>query len=419
MVVEGLSKRYFIGHENTSRNLRETIVGGFTGPLKRAGKALRGDIHAATGLTEEFWALKDVSFEVATGEILGVIGPNGAGKTTLLKVLSGITEPTAGRAEIRGRVGALLEVGTGFHPELTGRENVFLNGAILGMSKVDIERRFDEIVEFSGVSKFLETPVKHYSSGMYVRLAFAVAAHLEPEILIVDEVLAVGDAAFQAKCLGKMGEITQEGRTVLFVSHSMASVMALCTRAILIQQGHTTASGPPRDVIQTYLQSSSSRGAAKFDEQTPRIGTGQARFTSARILDAEGTPTGSIQMATPFQVDLRFECFEALRHPGFGVVIRGPLGERIAQLTTRETFGELPAVAEGGSVTLAIDRLDVLPGTYYLSFGISLQREQIDFIEDALEIEVTAKDVYPTGKLPRTGAGGMIYVPCSWTHSYS
>lgn len=251
--VEGVGKRYVLGRAlDPYRTLREALMDATSGAVRKAGALLgrRGD--AAEG--PEFWALRDVSFEVARGEAIGLVGGNGAGKSTLLKVLSRITAPTTGRAEIRGRVGSLLEVGTGFHPDLSGRENVYLNGAILGMRRAEIGRKFDEIVAFAEVEQFIDTPVKRYSSGMYLRLAFAVAAHLEPEVLLVDEVLAVGDAAFQKKCLGKMGDVTAEGRTVLFVSHNMAAVQSLCARAVWLRHGQVVESGPTRRVISRYLQ---------------------------------------------------------------------------------------------------------------------------------------------------------------------
>lgn len=252
--IESLSKQYHIGGLQKGQDrLGEQLVDLFVAPFRRAGKLLRGQATGAAELDTEIWALKDVSFEVKRGEVVGIIGHNGAGKSTLLKILSRITEPTEGYVDIYGRVSSLLEVGTGFHPELTGRENVFLNGAILGMRREEIERKFDEIVDFSGVEQFIDTPVKHYSSGMRVRLAFSVAAHLEPEILLIDEVLAVGDAAFQKKCLGKMGNVAREGRTVLFVSHQMAAIRRLCQRVILIDQGKVKMDGPADEVVQAYL----------------------------------------------------------------------------------------------------------------------------------------------------------------------
>lgn len=253
--VDGLSKKYRIGGKQASyRTLRETLVDLVRVPAQRLISILRG--VGSIPSTETIWALKDVSFEVKHGEVIGIIGRNGAGKTTLLKILSRITKPTEGTVDLYGRVGSLLEVGTGFHPELTGRENIYLNGAILGMKRREIERKFDEIVAFAEIEKFLDTPVKHYSSGMYVRLAFSVAAHLEPEILVVDEVLAVGDAAFQKKCLGKMGDVAREGRTVLFVSHTMGAISKLTRRALLLEEGAVQMIGPTDQVVRNYLMSS-------------------------------------------------------------------------------------------------------------------------------------------------------------------
>jgi lipopolysaccharide transport system ATP-binding protein len=245
--VDGLGKQYRIGkREAAYRTFRDVLADALSAPFKRAAGLLRGNAAAAADLSETIWALRDVSFEVKKGEVVGIIGRNGAGKSTLLKILASITEPSEGEVQLYGRVGALLEVGTGFHPELTGRENIYLNGAILGMSRAEIRRKFDEIVAFAEVEKFIDTPVKHYSSGMGLRLGFAVAAHLEPEILIVDEVLAVGDAAFQKKCLGKMSEVAGEGRTVLFVSHNTAAVQGLCERGIVLERGRLAFDGAVR-----------------------------------------------------------------------------------------------------------------------------------------------------------------------------
>lgn len=252
--VENLTKKFYLGERVGIKTFREALQDLVTAPFRIWKKDRNGETREKVDTEREIWALKGVSFEVKHGEVLGIIGPNGAGKSTLLKILSRITEPTGGYAEIRGRVGSLLEVGTGFHPELTGRENVYLNGAILGMSKAEIRRKFDDIVSFAGVEKFIDTPVKRYSSGMQVRLAFAVAAHLEPEILIIDEVLAVGDAEFQKRCLGKMNEVSRSGRTVLFVSHNMAAVEALCARSILLKSGVIRVDGKSHDVIVHYLQ---------------------------------------------------------------------------------------------------------------------------------------------------------------------
>jgi len=255
--AEHLGKKYIIGHQQTEgyKALRDVLAQTFRNLTRSARDMLRGKAIIAGDELEEFWALKDVNFEVKRGEVVGIIGRNGAGKSTLLKVLSRITEPTEGRVTIRGRVASLLEVGTGFHPELTGRENIFLNGAILGMSRAEIKRKFDEIVDFAGVEKFLDTPVKRYSSGMYVRLAFAVAAHLEPEILVVDEVLAVGDAEFQKKCLGKMKDVAGHGRTVLFVSHNMGAIRKLCPNALLLEDGYIKSYGDAEKIVHKYMYS--------------------------------------------------------------------------------------------------------------------------------------------------------------------
>jgi lipopolysaccharide transport system ATP-binding protein len=270
--------------------------------------------NGARGQKEIFWALKDVSFEVKAGEVLGIIGCNGAGKSTLLKILSRITVPTSGLAEIRGRVGSLLEVGTGFHPELTGRENIYLNGAILGMKKAEIEQKFDEIVAFAEVEKFIDTPVKRYSSGMYVRLAFAVAAHLEPEILLVDEVLAVGDAAFQEKCLGKMGDVANEGRTVLFISHNMSAVLRLCPEAILLEEAQMVLRAPSSIVIERYLNSGSPTRAEKFwsDGDLPST-CGPFRPIAVRARDANGILTAILSSSAPFSIEVEYRITEPIR----------------------------------------------------------------------------------------------------------
>ena len=301
--VEGLSKLYRLGKRERYRTLRDTLVDTLAAPFRRPKSGA-----SSNGVPETIWALKDVSFDVKCGEVIGIIGRNGAGKSTLLKILSRITEPTEGHATIRGRVGSLLEVGTGFHPELTGRENIYLNGAILGMKKAEILRKFDEIVAFAEVEKFIDTPVKHYSSGMYVRLAFAVAAHLEPEILIVDEVLAVGDAAFQKRCLGKMGAVAKSGRTVLFVSHNMHAVQRLCSRALILNNGSVARSGPTWECTQFYLRTGlvPAGGTADLSEtsRVNRRGSGAARIERAQISTLSGRPTSQVCFGQPIQVQL-------------------------------------------------------------------------------------------------------------------
>jgi lipopolysaccharide transport system ATP-binding protein len=312
--VEGLSKQYRIGGPQARyKTFRESLAQAAQAPFRRAAGLLRGQAYGAAGLQETIWALRDVSFDVTQGEVVGIIGRNGAGKTTLLKVLSRITEPTEGGVDLYGRVGSLLEVGTGFHPELTGRENIYLNGAILGMKREEIDRKFDEIVAFSEIEKFIDTPVKHYSSGMYVRLAFSVAAHLEPEILLVDEVLAVGDVAFQKKCLGKMGSVVEEGRTVLFVSHNMAAVQRLCAHSIWIDEGRLRQLGPTPQVVDSYLRTASEavdRAVSNFEEDPEK----EFQLREARVVNEEGIVTQHFQCDEPVVVE--FICQVHRRLPG-------------------------------------------------------------------------------------------------------
>jgi lipopolysaccharide transport system ATP-binding protein len=306
--VEGLSKQYRIGgKQERYRTLRDTISGVALGPFRRLRSALRhSGIVSAKG-DETISALRDVSFEVKPGEVVGVIGRNGSGKSTLLKILSRITNPTAGWAGIHGRIGSLLEVGTGFHPELTGRENIYLNGAILGMKRAEIDSRFDEIVEFSEVNKFIDTPVKYFSSGMYLRLAFAVAAHLDPEILLVDEVLAVGDASFQKKCLGKMGDVSRQGRTVLFVSHNMTALQSLCQRAIWLDKGHVAADGDAHRIVGAYLQSNVSIvDDYVWDRPETAPGNEKVRLRRLRIAPVDGAESKRITVRTPFKVEVEY-----------------------------------------------------------------------------------------------------------------
>jgi len=318
--VENLGKQYKIGSSQVPyKTLRESIMRAVGAPFRRAAGLLKGHAYSAAGLDETIWALKDVSFEIKSGEVVGIIGPNGAGKSTLLKVLSRITEPTEGRVVLNGRVGSLLEVGTGFHPELTGRENIFLNGSILGMTKVEIERKFDEIVDFSGIEKFIDTPVKHYSSGMYVRLAFSVAAHLDPEILLVDEVLAVGDAAFQKKCLGKMEQVAGEGRTVLLVSHNMGSIGQLCQKTLLLEKGCLTFEGESGQAIARYLQ-----GANEVDQAELIFSSDASKemqIRSIRILNEIGSPSINLDLTHPIRIEIAYQVNQEIQDAYISVVL--------------------------------------------------------------------------------------------------
>ena len=309
IAVENLSKRYRIG---LRQDVPDSLGGMLAGVIKRPATNLRSlrrlSQFSDDGRTSDdiIWALQDVSFEVKQGEVVGIVGRNGAGKTTLLKVLSRITEPTGGRATTSGKISSLLEVGTGFHPELTGRENVYLNGAILGMRRGEIERKFDDIVAFSGVEKFLDTPVKRYSSGMQVRLAFSVAAHLEPEILLIDEVLAVGDAEFQKRCLGRIEQVAGEGRTVLFVSHNLSAVNRLCPRAILLDGGRVVRDGPAAEVTSEYLRGSNSVDGVRSWTLQDAEGTEELKLTSVALLGEDGTPTSSVDITKPLKLRIGY-----------------------------------------------------------------------------------------------------------------
>jgi lipopolysaccharide transport system ATP-binding protein len=313
--VEDLSKEYRIGaREAVGKTLRETLMGVFQSPVRLAAKLWHRDAARPAELTETIWALKGLSFEIKRGEVVGIIGRNGAGKSTLLKLLSRITEPTTGLVEIHGRVGSLLEVGTGFHGELTGRENIYLNGSILGMRRGEIQRKFDEIVAFAEVEKFIDTPVKHYSSGMYLRLAFAVAAHLEPEILIVDEVLAVGDVNFQRKCLNKMQDVGQQGRTVLLVSHNMSAITRLCTRAILIDQGKIIQDGSSNQIVNTYLSSGIATTAVReWSDLTTAPGGEVARLRAVRVRSEDGQITDTADIRRPVAIEMEYDVLK----PGY------------------------------------------------------------------------------------------------------
>ena len=384
--VQNLSKQYSIGAaEAPYATFRETISGILRAPLKR----LRGNGRVKD---ETIWALRDVSFEVEPGEVVGIIGRNGAGKSTLLKILSRITEPTIGAVDLYGRVASLLEVGTGFHPELTGRENTYLNGAILGMSRIEIERKFDEIVAFAEIAKFLDTPVKRYSSGMYVRLAFAVAAHLEPEILIVDEVLAVGDAAFQKKCLGKMEDVAKHGRTVLFVSHNMPAVKTLCSRALLLDAGSMVLDGGVDHIVDTYLRVGTDQIARTgiIPEDAPRTcGTGEVRFRSVQLTDRAGTDVSQLYLGQPFRVSLTFEALKEIREALIDVTVVALDGTRVAYASTIDG-GNPPIRIPPRLHTIEMD-MDVvlLPREYTFAVGIHHSTgTTIELIERALDFTV-------------------------------
>jgi lipopolysaccharide transport system ATP-binding protein len=419
--IENLGKEYRVNRAEATdnfgyRTLRDDLARLAKAPLRM----LRG--QARPGRFEEFWALREVSFEIKPGEVVGVIGRNGAGKSTLLKVLSRITKPTTGLVELRGRVGSLLEVGTGFHPELTGRENIYLNGAILGMSRREIDRKFDEIVAFAEVERFLDTPVKRYSSGMYVRLAFAVAAHLELEIMVVDEVLAVGDMAFQRKCLGKMSEVAHSGRTVLFVSHNMAAVRALCSRGIVLDRGQMVFDGEVRRAIERYLACQEIVQARwPLEDVRVRGGTQRARFTELVFEDSKGRPVSSIPMGAPLEIVLRFRSDVEVTGSGlgFGIRVNDTLGQRLFRFSTGEIIaGSLPCCRYGGEVRCLIPRVPLVAGTYLVSVAIGLTGETLDHLDDVASFEVLEADVFGTGKPPRRD-GGCFVVASEWSFNYT
>jgi lipopolysaccharide transport system ATP-binding protein len=353
-------------------------------------KALRG------GKRETFWALKDVSLEVREGEVLGLIGRNGAGKTTLLKILSRITRPTEGWAEIRGKVRSLLEVGTGFHPELTGRENTYLSGSILGMTKREIDRKFDEIVAFAEIEKFIETPVKHYSSGMYVRLAFSVAAHLEPEILLVDEVLAVGDIAFQKKCMGKMGDVARGGRTVVLVSHNMGAVNALCSRCVIMNSGGVEFDGPTDKATGRYYSESLNLNSGSDLSTRAREGSGAGRFVSIAIqpVDAAGH---AIEVALPgcdLSIDVRVQCESSFAHANLALIFYDSNGYRILDANTAQK-GEFVSMRMGQTARATFLLREVLlrPGKYFVRLWLGREGiEDIDDLESAAALEIGEGD---------------------------
>lgn len=389
--VQGLGKQYRIGPNQVQRNLRETITDMVKAPFEQVSGARANK----NGDTDRIWALRDVSFSVERGEVLGIIGRNGAGKSTLLKILSRITKPTEGYARIRGRVGSLLEVGTGFHPELTGRENVYLSGAILGMTRVEIERKFDEIVAFSEVEQFLDTPVKHYSSGMYLRLAFAVAAHLEPEILIVDEVLAVGDAEFQRKCLGKMKNVASEGRTVLFVSHNMSAVQRLCSRVLLLNQGRITAEGTPIAMVQHYLDSSMQEsGPNQWIDVSAldRIGTGQVRVTAIKYSSDQKELDFRPHTYSPLTITLSLISDAARSIGSLAVTLYDRNGVKLVNADTLSLAQRMDLERGENQVQLRLENLYLNSGTYTLGWWIGNPPRVYDYVDFGLSLEVFAKE---------------------------
>ena len=372
------------------RTLRDDVMAWVKKPWQLWQRAAKG---------KDFWALRDVNFDIEPGEVVGIIGHNGAGKSTLLKVLSRITKPSVGEVRLRGRVGSLLEVGTGFHPELTGRENIFLNGAILGMRRGEIQRKFDAIVEFAEIGEFLDTPVKRYSSGMYVRLAFAVAAHLEPEILIVDEVLAVGDMAFQRKCLGRMHDVGRSGTTILFVSHNMPAIESLCTRAILLDRGQVAMAGGVRELVREYhrrvLQTQETSGASLADLESPsrliKI------FQGVQMLDAQDQSTAFVPMGGEFRLRLQLQAPSPIDFPVVTIAIDDHLGQRMISLQTPLTRPVIERLQGDLSLECRVEQFPLAPGDYWVKLGISAGPDEIDIVDRVLRFTVAEADAFGSG----------------------
>jgi len=419
--VENLSKQYRIGGGPRAgyKTIRETIVDAVKAPLQRLSSSLSAPGSSLSSTDDTIWALKDVSFEVKRGEVVGIIGQNGAGKSTLLKILSKITEPTEGRVELRGRVGSLLEVVTGFHPELTGHENVYMYGAILGMDRWEVTRKFDEIVAFAELEKFIETPVKRYSTGMYMRLAFAVAAHMETEILLVDEVLAVGDMAFQKKCLGKMGDVSREGRTVLLVSHNMAAIRKLCYRSILLKEGIIVRSGATDSVIADYHRDADrytqlgpyNINIDLFKDHQSKDGL-PVTITDIELLNVNRKTLEVLSTGDGLIVQISFHAKRKIIAPAFFVFLYDSYGTVLARFSTMPISGYFIQEIEGkGTVELLIEELPLTGGLYYLSLGIT--RPNVDTlinIEKALSLYITPRDVYKSG-LPIDSSRGGVHAP--------
>ncbi|MCP9903226.1 ABC transporter ATP-binding protein [Cyanobium sp. BA5m-21] len=416
--VEGLGKKYTIKHEQQLRHntLRDAVahqaaaLGRWANPFTLAGQLSRARRHAPSNGEEDFWALKDVSFEIRRGERVGIIGRNGAGKSTLLKILSRITEPTTGRVEIRGRVASLLEVGTGFHPELTGRENIYLNGAILGMMRREIRSKFDEIVDFAEVEKFLDTPVKRYSSGMYVRLAFAVAAHLEPEILVVDEVLAVGDASFQKKCLGKMEDVAdREGRTVLFVSHNMPAILSLCNKGLLLSQGENYFAGQATEAVNQYAMMSLS-SASKSEPLAGKYANVEFSIRSIDDKEKDEFTTGE-----PIKFEIHVISPTKINKARIGIGINTIHGFRLTTLHTYFQFQPEFDISFTACATAILKSPILNAGSYIIELALYEQNQLLESWQEAGRFNIASINYYGTGKMPDPSHQGPVLSDAEWS----
>jgi lipopolysaccharide transport system ATP-binding protein len=413
--IKNLGKSYIIGHQSQKRRyvaLRDVMADG----IRKWWSRLRHPEFYTHENLEEFWALENLDLEVKDGERLGIIGRNGAGKTTLLKLLSRITEPTAGQINIKGRVASLLEVGTGFHPELTGRENIYLNGAILGMTRKEVRRKFDEIVDFAGIEQFLDTPVKRFSSGMNVRLGFAVAAHLEPEILVVDEVLAVGDASFQKKCIGKMSSVAKEGRTILFVSHQMQAVSNLCNRAILLDRGNKVKEGCTDEVITSYLNDKATCEVVSLQERKDRQGNGKLRMIDTWVEVEKKNRVNNVVLGQKIAICVHYEISENKEINGLKVAIalNSLKNIQVCDLSNVTTGDEFFApIPSNGTIKCVIKKLPLNIGTYTYNIMIrEMNNDILDYIVEAGRFDVTEGDYFGTGKI--AASDRLIMMDHNW-----
>lgn len=417
--AESLGKKYIIGHQAEPRRyiaLRDVVMQNALSLWRKTRDLVQGKPMIPGDIQEEIWALKDVCFEIRRGEAVGIIGRNGAGKSTLLKILSRITEPSAGRVSIKGRVASLLEVGTGFHPELTGRENIYLNGSILGMTRAEIKRKFDEIVAFAEVEKFLDTPVKRYSSGMYVRLAFAVAAHLEPEILVVDEVLAVGDAQFQKKCLGKMGDVAHEGRTVLFVSHNMAAIQQLCQSGMVLNAGKMNFRGNAESTVNHYIQDVKTVQAINLADRRDRQGGKWFRFTRVGFFDASGNEQKQVVSGQDVFIRFYYQSKKVMHNATVNVAfnVRSVQGCLITNLNSHDVDRTTMNLHPVGFLQCAWPGFNLRSGSYDCALFCEVNGDVADWLQSAFTIQVEDGDFFNTGRIINRDQGDVL-VSYDWS----
>jgi lipopolysaccharide transport system ATP-binding protein len=401
--VRNISKRYHIGarhHDRQPGGLRRALASFASNPIR----ALRGRAP------EEFWALRDVSLSINEGDVIGIIGRNGAGKSTLLKIISQITSPSSGEVSLRGRVASLLEVGTGFHPELTGLENIYLNGAILGMSRSEINRKLDSIIEFSEVERFLNTPTKRYSSGMAVRLAFAIAAHLEPEILVVDEVLAVGDTAFQKKCIGKMGEVAKRGRTVLFVSHNLSTINSLCDKAALLSEGAVDSTGPKEEIVGRYLSLLAESSRIRLGDRTDREGNSRLKLLEVELGGEKELGAGIFVSGGSATIRFRYQgnSKDSIPHVGVAMSLSDPSGNQLTDFSNYYVGDDWAEIPPEGVFECTIPKLPFMPGTYSFNIFVRVNGIVADWVLNAGQFTVEAGPFFPTGRLLKAGQGSLL-----------